>query len=119
MLTNKEEAPSAPQAHEIYGFLHILNSYLVYDPTESDGSRGKNSKVIKNCTIGSDFIRGDRSPEVSNAEVGGKGIYRGCVRVDHLVLLRRTQQWRRWGWEGEVSTNQCHGPTKYMVFYIF
>ena len=29
---------SAPQVHGIYGFLQILNSYLVYDPTESDRS---------------------------------------------------------------------------------
>ena len=29
---------SAPQAQGIYCFLQILNSYLVYDPTESDKS---------------------------------------------------------------------------------
>ena len=31
MCTNYKEAPSAPQAHEIFGILHTLNSYFVYD----------------------------------------------------------------------------------------
>ena len=38
-LLAQKEAPSAPQAHKIYGFLHTLNSYLVYDPLTQTGHK--------------------------------------------------------------------------------